>query len=454
MKRAAPKRGFISPDRNQISLLPGSVEEYLSNKHIARYVVEIVEKLDFTKVYKKYGTSGSTPYDPRMLMAALFYGYASGIFSSRKLEAATFDSLPMRFICANLNPDHDTFAAFRKNFLPEIEGFFVEILLIAKHLGFVKVGSVNIDGTKMQADASKHSAMSHEYMERLEKQFKEEVKRLTKMAQEADDKDASELDIPAEIERREDRLAAIKTAMEALKERAKQRFEKEKAEHDEKMRAREEKERETGKKARGKAPQAPQEGVRPGDQYNFTDPESRIMKTPDGFDQGYNAQAAATEDMFIVGAYVTDHCNDTQEMVPMLESISPSLGKVVTAAADTGYFSAGNVERVTDMQVAPYIAVGRQAHNQWLDQKLSKEQPSQTTQQGTPREQMGQKLKTPEGKEIYGKRKMTVEPVFGIIKEVMGFRQFSLRGKEAANGEWILVCLAYNLKRLFKLTNG
>lgn len=454
MKRAAPKRGFISPDRNQISLLPGSVEEYLSKKHIARYVVEIVEQLDFTKVYEKYGSSGSTPYDPRMLMAALFYGYATGIFSSRKLEAATFDSLPMRFICANLNPDHDTFAAFRKNFLPEIEGFFVEILLIAKRLGFAKVGSVNIDGTKMQADASKHSAMSHEYMERLERQIEEEVKRLTKMGQEADEKDASEMDIPAEIERREVRLAAIKAAQKELEERARLRFEKEKAEHDEQMKARQEKERETGRKATGKAPQAPQEGVRPGDQYNFTDPESRIMKTPDGFDQAYNAQAAASEDMFIVGAYVTDHCNDKQEMVPALESISPRLGKVGTAAADTGYFSAENVERVTDMQVDPYIAVGRQAHNQWLDQKLSKGQPSQDTPQGTPKEQMGQKLKTPEGMEIYGKRKMTIEPVFGIIKEVMGFRQFSLRGKEAANGEWILVCLAYNLKRLFKLTNG
>jgi IS5 family transposase len=158
--------------------------------------------------------------------------------------------------------------------------------------------------------------------------------------------------------------------------------------------------------------------------------------------------------MLVVGAYVTDHCNDKQEMVPALESISPKLGKVDTAAADTGYFSAENVERVTDMQVNPYIAVGRQAHNQWLDQRLAKDQPPQATLQATPKELMGQKLKTPEGKEIYGKRKITVEPVFGIIKEVMGFRQFSLRGKEAVNGEWILVCLAYNLKRLFKLSNS
>jgi transposase len=454
MKRALPKRGFISPDRSQISLLPGSVEEYLSKRHLARYVVEIVDHLDFTGVYERYGTSGSTPYDPRMLMAALFYGYATGIFSSRKLEAATFDSLPMRFICANLNPDHDTFATFRKNFLPEIEGFFVEVLLIAKRLGFIKLGGVNLDGTKIQADASKHSAMSHDHLEKLEKQFKEEVGRLTRMAQEADDKEASELDIPAEIERRQDRLAAIKAAQKELEERARQRYDREKAEHDARMEARQEKERATGVKARGKAPGAPQEGVRPGDQYNFTDPDSRIMKTPDGFDQCYNAQAAVTDDLLIVGAYVTDHCNDRQEMVPVLESISPRLGKVGTAAADTGYFSAENVERVTDMQINPYIAVGRQVHNQWLDQKLEGKQPSGTTPQGTPKEKMTQKLKTEEGKEIYGKRKTTVEPVFGIIKEVMGFRQFSLRGKEAANGEWILVCLAYNLKRLFRLTLG
>jgi transposase len=447
-------RGFISPDRKQISLLPSSVEEYLSEKHIARFVVDIVDQLDFTKIYMKYGTSGSTPYDPKLLLAVLFYGYSTGTFSSRKLEAATYDSLPMRFICANLHPDHDTISNFRKNFLKEIEGFFVDILVIAKRLGFLKVGNVNIDGTKIQADASKHSAMSHEYMERLEKQLKLEVERLTKLAQEADDKDASELDIPAEIARREDRMALLQVAKKELQERAKQRFEKEKAEYDEKIKDREEQERETGKKTSGKAPQPPTEGVKPGDQYNFTDPQSRIMKTQDGFEQCYNAQAAVTDNMLIVGAYTTDHCNDKQEIVTVLESVDKRLGNVETATADTGYFSAENVQKVTDMAIAPYIAVGRQAHNQWLDQRLAKDQQPESMPQGTPKEQMAKKLGTQQGKEIYAKRKMTVEPVFGIIKEVMGFRQFSLRGKNAVHGEWLLVCTAYNLKRLFNLKNN
>jgi len=447
-------RGFISPDRKQISLLPPSVEEYLSDKHIARFVVEVVDHLDFTKIYKQYGTSGSTPYDPKLLIAMLIYGYATGTFSSRKLEAASYDSLPMRFICANLHPDHDTIANFRKRFLKEIEVFFVDILVIARRMGFLKVGNVNIDGTKIQADASKHSAMSHEYMERLEKQLKEEVERLTKLAQEADDREASEMDIPAEIARREDRMKLLQVAKKELQERARQRFEKEKEQYDEKMKVRAEKEEKTGKKVAGRIPQPPIEGAKAKDQYNFTDPESRIMTTSDGFDQCYNAQAAVTDNMLIVGAYTTNHCNDKQEIVPVLESIDKRLGNVETATADTGYFSAQNVGKITDMAIDPYIAVGRQAHNQWLDQQIStNDKQPETIPQGTTKEQMGHKLGTKEGKEIYAKRKMTVEPVFGIIKEVMGFRQFSLRGKKSVHGEWMLVCTAYNLKRLFVLQN-
>lgn len=417
--------------------------------------MEIVDQLDFTKIYRAYGTSGSTPYDPRMLMAVLFFGYSTGTFSSRKLEEATFDSLPMRFICGNLHPDHDTIATFRSKFLKEIEVFFVDILVIARQMGLVKLGNVNIDGTKIQADASKHSAMSYEHMEKLEKQLKQEVGRLTRLAQEADELDAAGLDIPAELERREVRMALIKKAMREVTERAKERDDRQKAEYEEKLEARREKEEATGRKAPGKAPAAPAEGVQPGDQYNFTDPESRIMMTADGFDQCYNAQAAVTDNMLIVGAYVTDHCNDKQELIPVLESVDQGrLGKLGTATADTGYFSAENVKKATQCEIDPFIAVGRQAHNQWLDQQLAKPGASQTVPAETPKERMSRKLGTPEGKETYGRRKMTVEPVFGIIKEVMGFRQFSLRGKLKANGEWLLVCAAYNLKRLFKLSNS
>lgn len=446
-------RGFKAPDRNQITLMPPSIDEWLPEKHLARFVVEIVDQVDLDHIYRKYGTSGSTPYDPGMLLSLLFYGYATGVYSSRKIEEATYDSVAFRFISGDLHPDHDTIANFRKRFIKQIEPLFVKILVIASEMGFVKIGHVNIDGTKIQANASKHSAMSYEYLEKLEKQFAQEVERLLQLAEEADTDSQNELDIPAEIQRREDRLAKLAEAKKVIEERAKMRYEQEKAEYDQKMKAREEKAKETGKKPKGKEPTPPQEGPNPQDQYNFTDPESRIMKTNNGFNQCYNAQAAVTDNMLIVGAYANAHCNDKEEFISTIDTIpQEQLGKVDTGAADTGYFSEKNVNEAIERGVEPYIAVGRQAHNQWLDQQLSKE--SDDSPGKSPKEQMGQKLKTDIGKAIYRMRKMTVEPVFGIIKEIMGFRRFSLRGEEAANGEWLLVCASFNIKRLFNLANG
>lgn len=445
-------REFIRADRRQYSLLPPSIEEWLPKNHLARFVVEICDQLDLSKLYAQYGTSGSPAYDPKMLLGLLFYGYSTGVFSSRKIEAATYDSVAFRYISGNHHPDHDTIATFRQRFLGEIEGFFVEILVIAHSMGFVKVGKVNIDGTKVQANASKHSAMSYEYIERLEEQFTQEISRLMELAREADTQEEQELDIPKEIERREDRLAKIRGAKAVLEARARERYEREKAEYEAKMKAREEKEKETGKSVRGKQPQPPEEGPKPKDQFNFTDPESRIMKTADGFEQCYNAQAAVTEEMFIVGAYANAHCNDKEELLPVLDSIPESLGKIETAAADTGYFSEDNVKGTIKRKIDPYIAVGRQSHNQWLDQHFAQQEQSPPDPAASPTAQMSQKLKTEKGREVYRLRKMTVEPVFGIIKEIMGFRRFSLRGEQAVHGEWLLVCSAFNLKRLFKLS--
>lgn len=446
-------RTFIKADRHQLSLLPPSIEEWLPDQHLARFVVEICEALDLSEIYDQYGSSGPPPYDPQMLLGLLFYGYSTGVFSSRKIEAATYDSVAFRYLSGNHHPDHDTIATFRQRFLSQIEGLFVEILLIARSMGFVKVGKVNIDGTKVGANASKHSAMSYAHIDRLEKQFVAEISRLLEMAQAADQEDQG-LDIPAEIQRREDRLAKLREAKEVLEERAKARYEQEKAEYEAKMKLRQQKEKESGKKVRGKKPTPPEEGPRPKDQYNFTDPQSRIMKTADGFDQCYNAQAAVTEEMLIVGAYANAHCNDKEELLPVLDSISTELGKVDTAAADTGYFSQDNVKGAWERKIEPYIAVGRQGHNQWLDQYLARQQAEQAPPdpRGSAKVQMSQKLKAETGQAIYRLRKMTVEPVFGIIKEVMGFRRFSLRGEQAINGEWLLVCSAFNLKRLFKLS--
>lgn len=452
------KRKFIGPDRNQYTFMPPSIDEWLPDQHLARFVVEVTEQLNLDKIYEAYGTTGAPPYDPSMLLGLIFYGYSTGVFSSRKIEAATYDSVAFRYISGNLHPDHDTISTFRQRFLKQIEGLFVEILVIAQSMKFIKVGNVNIDGTKEKANASRHSAMSYTYIEKLEKQYKEEVKRLMELAEEADSEKIQDLDIPEELKRREDRLAKIREARKVLDDRAKERYEEEKKAYDEKMKDREEKEKSTGKKLRGKTPKPPEdEGPRDKDQYNFTDPESRIMKTSNGFDQCYNAQAAVTDNMLIVGGYVTDHCNDKEELAEVLDSIPVELGKVKTLTADTGYFSESAVEGCEERGVDAHIATGRQKHNGWLDRKLEGEGSDQAEGETGPvsiKERMRQKLKSSKGQAIYRLRKMTVEPVFGIIKEIMGFRRFSLRGKEKVNAEWKLVCSAYNLKRMFNLEMG
>ena len=447
-------RPFITPDRKQISLMPPSIEEWLPENHLARFVVDIADQLNLSAIYKEYGKSGSTPYDPRMLVTLLFYGYATGVFSSRKLEQATYDSVAFRFISGSFHPDHDTINAFRKRFLPELAKLFVEILLLAKEIGLVKIGKVNIDGTKVQANASKHKAMSYGHMEKLEKQLKAEVAQLMKMAESADELEDKELDIPEELQRRESRLQKLKEAKATLKCRAKERYKKEKAEHDEKMKQRQEKEKATGKKIGGKKPKPPEPGPTSKDQINFTDPESRIMKGPKAFEQCYNGQAAVNDDMLIVGAYATSHVNDKQELLPALDAIAEELGTVTCATADTGYFSEENVKGCEQRKVDPFVAIGRQGHNQFLDHVLNSTGENGGIEAKTVKEKMEKKLKSKEGKDVYRTRKMTVEPVFGIIKEIMGFRRFSLRGEEQANGEWLLVCGAYNLKRLFNMNMG
>ena len=445
-------REFIEANRKQYSLLPPSIEEWLPEDHLARFVVEVVDTLDLSSIYSQYGKKGAPGYSPKMLVAVLFYGYATGVFSSRGLERATYDSVAFRYICGNHHPDHDTIATFRKRFLSQLEGLFVQILLLAQSLGFGKVGQVNIDGTKIQANASKHHAMSYDRIRQLEKQYEEEVKRLMSLAEEADGADQG-LDIPAEVARREERLARLRQAKEVLEQRAREQYEEEKQEYDEKMARRKEKQERSGKKPPGRAPKPPDKEVDPKSQYNFTDAESRIMKTKDGFDQCYNAQAAVTNDMLVATTHLSDHPNDKRQLEPVLNAMPEAAGKVESAAADTGYFSEENIKMAHQAGIDPYIATGRQPHNQWLDQQLT---PPPTDEEAlaqacSAKEQMRHKLRTQKGTQIYRQRKMTVEPVFGIIKEVLGFRRFSLRGMDQAKAEWTLVCTAYNLKRVFKL---
>jgi transposase len=442
---------FISCNRKQGYLLPPSIDEWLPKEHLARYIVEITEELDLEEIYKAYsGEGGKEAYHPKVLLSLLFYGYATGTFSSRKIERATYDSVAFRYIAANTHPDHDTIATFRKRFLPQLQTLFIQILMIAKETGMLKVGKVSLDGTKVKANASKHKALSYAHANKLHKQLEAEVKTLMQKAQEADRDDENDgMSIPDEIARRQDRIAVIKEAKEKIEQRAKERYEEEKREYDEKIKRRQEKEKLTGKKPRGKSPKPPQKEPKPTDQVNLTDEESRIMKTSGGgFDQAYNAQASVEhESRLIIHQHVTQNGNDKREVFPAMQWFTtyPKL-KPSSILMDAGYFSQGNVDLCEDKGITPYISFGKEQHNQPIEERFKKADP--LPDDPTPVERMKHRLQAKEGKEIYAKRKSTVEPVFGIIKHIMGFRQFMLRGFEKAKGEWNLVCIAYNLKRM------
>ncbi len=444
---------FQAINRDTAYLLPPSLQDWLPEKHLARFVVDIVDQLDLSGLVTRYGGGGKQPYHPAVLLALLFYGYATGVFSSRKLEQATHDSVAFRFITGDTHPDHDTIATFRKRFLPELEGLFVQILVVAKVMGVFKLGKVSLDGTKIKANASKHKAMSWGYANKLEEQLLREVQELLKRAEQADTEDEPEIDIPDELARREDRLAAIKKAKKEIERRAQERFEAEQAEYEARLKQRKDKEAETGKKARGREPKPPEPGPRDKDQINFTDGESRIMPSSEGFVQGYNAQAAVDiESHLIVENHITQQTNDKQEIEPTLKKLEDTeshLGKVEGLLADAGYFSADNVAHCEQSEITPYISDHRERHNLPWDERF--ETPPPCPEDADAVTAMAHRLRTVEGKAIYAKRKSTVETVFGIVKEVMGFRRFHLRGLDAAQGEWNLVCMAWNLKRMYAL---
>jgi transposase len=442
---------FILIDRDTPYLLPPCVQDYLPEDHLARFVVDMVDQLDLHALSAVYAGTGKRPYHPAMLLALLFYGYATGVFSSRKLEKATVDSMAFKYLGAHENPDHDTLNHFRKRFGKEIEGLFVELWVLAEALGLLKLGTVSLDGTKIKANASKHKALGWDYANQLEAQFKQEVETLMKRAEAADNSPLPEdMDVRKELKRRQDRLAVIAQAKQDIQARAKAHYAQEQAEYDEKLAKREQHLNETGKKIGGKAPQAPSEAPQAKDQISLTDEESRIMPTPNGFEQAYNAQASvdiATH--LIVGHHVTQHSNDKPEIEPALAKLGQfpeCLGTVENLLADTGYFSQGNVKACADATIKPYIAQRRQSHNPSLEARFQ-HAPDIDETSLPPVEAMAHRLTTKAGKALYGKRKSTVETVFGLIKHVLGFRQFHLRGLESVQSEWNLVGIGWNLKR-------
>ena len=446
---------FRPIDRATPFLLPPSVEDWLPKDHLARFVVDIVDQLDLSALSRQYRGTGSEPYHPTVMLGLLIYGYATGVYSSRRIEAATHDSIAFRYIAANQQPDHGSLCTFRRRFLRELSALFVQVLVIARQMKLLKLGTIALDGTKVHANASRHSALSYGHAQKIEAQLEAEVKELFARAEAADQQPVPKgLSIPKELARREERLAAIQQAKAQIEARAAERDAVAQAYFDARMKVREEKTTRTGKKPGGKPPAPPSSGVRPTDQINLTDEDSRIMPaTGKGFEQSYNAQAAVdTESMLVVATGIAQVATDKQQLAPMLEALAglpDELGRVKRLLGDNGFFSAANVQSCVAVKIEPLLAPGRDAHHPHWEDRFT--EPPPLNEPASAVERMKHRLKTRKGRKLYGLRKQTVEPVFGIIKSVMRFRQFLLRGLAAVKGEWTLVTLAWNIKRMAAL---
>ena len=456
-------QNFYPDTIDQTLMFPPSLHEWLPEAHLARFLVDVVSSLDLSSIYKSYQEKdgrGQAAYAPEMMVRVLLYGYATGVYSSRKIQTRTFEDVAFRYLSGDQHPDHATIAEFRKRHLDALSDLFTQALLLCWEAGLVKLGHVAIDGTKIKANASKHKAMSYKRMNETEARLKQEIDALLAAAEKTDaeedaqhGKDVRGDELPVELQRRESRLQKIGEAKAALEQEAKEKAVRQRAETEQKLAEREEEERRTGKKKRGRKPEAHDpEQAKPEDtaQRNFVDPESRIM--PDGankgsFVQGYNAQIAVdSASQVIVAAEVTQETNDKKQLVPMIAQMAANLEqKPEKVSADTGYFSEANVTDESVKDVDLYVATGRDQHNGVVETS-SNPPPSDAS----PKEAMRHKLRTATGRAVYKMRKAIVEPVFGQIKEQRGFRRFSLRGQQNVRREWRLVCAVSNLLKLFR----
>jgi transposase len=450
---------FLSDDLDQSLLMPPSLHDWLPENHLARFVTDLVETLDLSAFYGSYEQKdgrGRAAYHPVMMVRLLIYGYCTGVVSSRQIEKRTYEDVAFRYLSADSHPDHSTVNEFRKRHLGALGGLFMQALQLCQKAGLVKLGHVAVDGSKVQANASKHKAMSYERMSATEEQLKAEVEELLRRAEAADaaedekERQGKTDTLPDELARRESRLKKIREAKAALEAEARQKAEEAKAAAEARIAERRQKEAETGRKMGGRPPQVPDPGQAAPEakaQRNFTDPDSRIM--PDGahkgsFVQAYNAQIAVDgEAQIIVAAEITQQSNDKQQLAPMLDQVKQNTGaSPVASSADNGYWSP---EQVTDKRVEGidlHVATGRQKHGA--------AEPVQASDEDGLLQQMKQKLQSEAGRAVYKMRKAVVEPVFGQIKECRHFRRFSLRGLENVQAEWQLVCLTHNLLKLYR----
>jgi transposase len=448
---------FVNIDHDTPLLLPPDLRDWVSPDHMVHFVMDAVKALDLSLARTNQRGTGSAQYPPSMMLGLLIYCYATGTFASRRIETLTFENVAVRFLTGDTHPDHDSICKFRRENKDLLSSAFHQVLELAARARVLQVGDITvaIDGTKILANASKHSAVSYGHAVEQMKLAGEQIAQLLQKAEDADSTPLQDgLTLPEEIKRREDRIAKLREATQAMEQRAAARLIEEQAAYQEKLAARQAKEQSTGKKPRGKAPEPPKEGPRDQDQYNFSDPESRIMKMRGGFEQCYNAQAAVeVTTMLVVGQHVTDQANDKQQLVPTLAVVSPVIGQVTNALVDSGYYSENAVLTTEAGDQAPtvYAAMKRQSHGRSVAQLEVRADPPPPPADAPVAERMVHRLDTAAGKQLYGLRKQTVEPVFGIIKQAIGFRRFLLRGIGNAGLEWTLVTTSYNLKRLFNL---
>ena len=430
-------KGYRTYLPEQELLLPPSLREWLPENHLAYFVSDVVDQLDLSAIHAVYEKEkrGQPPYDPRLMTKLLVYGYCTGVFSSRRIQKRLQEDIPFKVLAAGNEPDFRTISDFRKIHIETLQNLFEQVLAMALECGAIQLGRVSLDGTKLKANASKHKAMSYGRMKEKQQQLKEEVKQLLEQAEAADQDEDRQYggkrgdELPEELQRRETRLAKIKEAKKVIEQRARDKAAEE-------------------GKGSAEAKRAKPEDK---DQYNFTDPESRIMKGGDGFVQGYNAQAAVEPELLlIVGQTVTEAANDKQQLMPMVELIEQQSGQRPEAIlADNGYCSEENLEHLEsaarpERKIEGFIATGKQKHGKHRLPAKRGPLPKGATKV----DRMKRKLQTKVGKAVYAARKCVVEPVFGQIKQARGFRQFLLRGKKKVKGEWALLCLTHNVLRL------
>jgi len=448
---------FVNIDHDTPLLLPPDLRDWVSPGHMVHFVMEAVVALDPSLAHTNERGTGSAQYPPSMMLGLFIYCYTTGTFSSRRIETLTYENVAVRFLTGDTLPDHDSICKFRRENKVLLSHAFHQVLELAALARILKVGDITIaiDGTKILANASKHSAVSYGHAVLQMKLAGEQIAQLLQKAEDADSTPLLDgLSVPGEIERREDRIAKPGEAKKAMEQRARDRLIEEQAAYQEKLAARQAKEQSTGKKPRGKAPEPPKEGPRDQDQYNFTDPESRIMKVRGGFEQSYNAQAAVeVQSMLIVGLHVTHQANDKQQLIPTLAAVSPVITQVANVLVDSGYYSGNSALRAEASQpdTTVYAAMNRQRHGRSTAQLEARADPPPPPADTPVAERMANRLETAQGKQLYGLRNQTVEPVFGIVKEAIGFRCFLLRGQEKVALEWTLMTTSYNLKRLFNL---